>query len=339
MKATQFFLLRARSCGASAAARPSTACAPSRRRVRADHRDEQPRRGPPEDEPRTYRNKSYPAPDAGDHGRLDHAHPHRHRADLRGVCRQGQAGARRPARSVQARSAGIPAGSAGVEPGDIILSIDGDRRTTPTSSSRRFARHQPGDTVDVVLERDGVSQMIEVDLGTNPTDGTELRHGLPRCDVRRRHRVAVDGDRRGRRHEHHRSWADGVAEPSAASSRSSTRSTSSTTCRHERRSNDPTDDGRRHQQFSASIGDETGFGGPLPARRRQRVRRLAQHVPCAAVRRWPRGDRHLRAVPRARRPALPRRRHQDDAGGDGVIAVLAMLFVTGLYLDFARPLK
>ena len=60
MKATQFFLFMGRSCSASVAARPSTACASTGRRVRADHRDEQPRRGGSRRRGPAYRNKSYP---------------------------------------------------------------------------------------------------------------------------------------------------------------------------------------------------------------------------------------------------------------------------------------
>ena len=60
MKVTEFFLGFGPRSGRSAGARPSTASRPSRPAPTCDHRDEQPRGGRPEDEPRTYRQQSYP---------------------------------------------------------------------------------------------------------------------------------------------------------------------------------------------------------------------------------------------------------------------------------------
>ena len=72
-----------------------------RRRLRADHRDEQPRRGRSGRRAACLPQQELPATHARDHRRLGHAHDHRHRAALRRVRRQRAAGRDRASRHRQ----------------------------------------------------------------------------------------------------------------------------------------------------------------------------------------------------------------------------------------------
>ena len=67
-----------------------------------------------------------------------------------------------------------PADIAGVEAGDVIVSLEG----VPIESADQFVsqiqRRTPGDTVTLVVERDGVQQTIMVNLVNNPNPGPNL---------------------------------------------------------------------------------------------------------------------------------------------------------------------
>jgi membrane-associated protease RseP (regulator of RpoE activity) len=121
----------------------------------------------PEDEPRAYRAKSYPRRmlviTAGSMMHMLIAvvllfsvyavNGQRHATDRVGV---------------GVITTGGPADQAGIEAGDIIVSIDGQ---TPTDAQQNVAlirAHQPGDVVTVVVERDGEQLSRQVTLGTNP---------------------------------------------------------------------------------------------------------------------------------------------------------------------------
>ncbi len=71
-------------------------------------------------------------------------------------------------------STGYPANAAGVEPGDIVLSIDGVQPRTPDQFVDEIRSHEPGDAVTLVLERDGTTLTKDVRLGANPTPGEGL---------------------------------------------------------------------------------------------------------------------------------------------------------------------
>ena len=68
-------------------------------------------------------------------------------------------------------SAGYPADQAGVESGDTVISIDGVQPKTPEAFVAEIRSHQPGDSVTLVLERDGKTLTKTVGLGANPTQG------------------------------------------------------------------------------------------------------------------------------------------------------------------------
>jgi membrane-associated protease RseP (regulator of RpoE activity) len=68
-------------------------------------------------------------------------------------------------------SAGYPADQAGVEAGDIVVSIDNVKPTTPQQFIDAIHSHRPGESVTLVLERDGKTLTKVIGLGANPTTG------------------------------------------------------------------------------------------------------------------------------------------------------------------------
>lgn len=67
---------------------------------------------------------------------------------------------------VAAAPVGLPAEQSGIEPGDLVLSVDGVAVTSSAELGEAVRSNDPGDVVDVVLVRDGVEQTIAVGLGT-----------------------------------------------------------------------------------------------------------------------------------------------------------------------------
>ena len=350
MKVTQFFMASGRGCGASAAARPSTACGPAARRLRAHHRDEQPRRGAAGGRGAHLPPEELPAADARDQRRLDDAHPDRHRAALRRVRR------RRRARSTDRRrrsSVGARRGTAGGR---------GRRRRPATSSCRSTASRcqTPDDLGEVVrtppsratrvpvvvdprrraASRPPVDARLPTPIRTAPTFGKALRRGLRAARRSRRSTSRSLGAAVNSGHRH-RSRRRGSRR--RASSRCSTRSTSSatspapTTTSTPGRPRSSASPGQRRRRRSRTVIGRH----PVPARRAQRVRRRVQHVPAAAARRRPRRDRHLRAHPRS---AANGQRYfadvdEDDAVRDGRDRRAGDAPVhAGLYLDITKPI-
>ncbi len=68
-------------------------------------------------------------------------------------------------------SVGYPAEQAGVVAGDIILSIDDIKPTTPDAFVDQIRSHEPGESVILVIERDGTTLIKEIELGANPNQG------------------------------------------------------------------------------------------------------------------------------------------------------------------------
>ena len=72
---------------------------------------------------------------------------------------------------IAAISTGYPADQAGVNAGDIVVSIDGVQPTTAQQFIDQIRSHQPGDSITVVLDRDGKTLTKVIGLGANPTTG------------------------------------------------------------------------------------------------------------------------------------------------------------------------
>jgi S1-C subfamily serine protease len=64
---------------------------------------------------------------------------------------------------------GSGAADSGLQVGDVIVAVDGDDITDPTSLGAAVATNQPGDTITVTVERNGSTQEFTVTLGTRPT--------------------------------------------------------------------------------------------------------------------------------------------------------------------------
>jgi 2-alkenal reductase len=65
-------------------------------------------------------------------------------------------------------TAGGPAEAAGIESGDIILSIDGDKITPQTPFVTLLFKHAPGDTIEVVVQRGDQTFTTNITLGERP---------------------------------------------------------------------------------------------------------------------------------------------------------------------------
>ena len=63
-----------------------------------------------------------------------------------------------------------PAAAAGVEPGDVIIEVDGNSVEDPRALARLVAELTPGEDVDLTVWRDGQEETITVELGTYPAD-------------------------------------------------------------------------------------------------------------------------------------------------------------------------
>lgn len=63
-----------------------------------------------------------------------------------------------------------PAAEAGMEQGDIIVMIDGEEMRESTDLMGAIRNKKPGDQVQVIIDRDGVTQTIEVTLEERPAN-------------------------------------------------------------------------------------------------------------------------------------------------------------------------
>jgi S1-C subfamily serine protease len=71
---------------------------------------------------------------------------------------------------VVALVSGGPAQKAGIAVGDLIVTFDGKPVSSADGLSELVQARQPGDTVQVVVERNGASRTISVTLGTRPAN-------------------------------------------------------------------------------------------------------------------------------------------------------------------------
>ncbi|UOM34252.1 Do family serine endopeptidase [Acuticoccus sp. I52.16.1] len=61
---------------------------------------------------------------------------------------------------------GSPAMTAGIEPGDAIVAVDGETVDSPRGLARTISAKEPGSTVAITVWRDGKEQKVDVVLGT-----------------------------------------------------------------------------------------------------------------------------------------------------------------------------
>ena len=59
-----------------------------------------------------------------------------------------------------------PAQAAGLEAGDVVVAVDGDRVTDGIALIVAIRSHQPGETVEFTLLRDGDERSLEITLGS-----------------------------------------------------------------------------------------------------------------------------------------------------------------------------
>jgi putative serine protease PepD len=62
-----------------------------------------------------------------------------------------------------------PAGTAGIKQGDVVVKFDGQPVTSAAELKRLIRRHQPGDRVNIVVDRAGSDRTIAVTLVTFPS--------------------------------------------------------------------------------------------------------------------------------------------------------------------------
>lgn len=66
--------------------------------------------------------------------------------------------------------AGGPAADSGLRAGDVLLGIDDERVDNSTSFTSLLMAHDPGDTVSIIVDRDGEELAFDVVLGERPAD-------------------------------------------------------------------------------------------------------------------------------------------------------------------------
>jgi putative serine protease PepD len=68
---------------------------------------------------------------------------------------------------------GAPAARAGLRPGDLIVQFDGRAIANPSDLGQAVLTRKPGDTVKVVVVRNGSRETVQVTLGTRPEQATQ----------------------------------------------------------------------------------------------------------------------------------------------------------------------
>jgi serine protease Do len=65
-----------------------------------------------------------------------------------------------------------PAREAGLQPMDVVRAVEGEPVSTPSELQQEIAFHQPGETVELTVWRDGRERRVDVRLGERPESGT-----------------------------------------------------------------------------------------------------------------------------------------------------------------------
>ncbi|CAB4662739.1 unannotated protein [freshwater metagenome] len=71
-----------------------------------------------------------------------------------------------------------PAFNAGIRNGDIVRSIDGQPITNYDSVSAAITANKPGDSIDVVIERDGIAKTVQATLDSHPSGDDRAYLGI-----------------------------------------------------------------------------------------------------------------------------------------------------------------
>ena len=69
---------------------------------------------------------------------------------------------------MQAVTPGGPAQRAGLRTGDVVVSVDGHAVSEPGDVTDALDGSEPGDSVEVEIERDGDRERLDITLGTRP---------------------------------------------------------------------------------------------------------------------------------------------------------------------------
>ena len=62
-----------------------------------------------------------------------------------------------------------PGYMAGLQPGDVIISIDGEAASNGRRSMDQVARNKPGDSVKIQVLRNGQPLEVQAEVGVRPT--------------------------------------------------------------------------------------------------------------------------------------------------------------------------
>jgi membrane-associated protease RseP (regulator of RpoE activity) len=294
----------------------------------------------PEDEARAYRNKSYPRRmlviTAGSMMHILIAI-----ALIFGVYSVNGRRVETDRIGIGAVSAGYPANVAGIEPGDIIVSIDGVQPTTPDGFVNQIRSHAPGDSVTLVVERHGATLTKIVGLGSNPAPGEGF--GKAFLGVSSGTEVVWNNESIAR------AAGDSIFDlgPTMWQSVGGVVKVLNPVNIIGHLTGSNTDLNTRPttvvgiSKLSASIGDESGFGGLL-------LTLAAVNVFVGLLNLFPvlpfDGGHAAIATYERLRSRRGRAPYRADITkmipvAMTMIVVLAMLFFTGLYLDFAKPLR
>lgn len=293
----------------------------------------------PSDEPRAYRNKSYPRRmlviTAGSVMHILIAI-----VLIFGVYAVNGRRVQTDRVGIGSVAEGNPANLAGVQPGDIILSIDGVNPKTPEQFVDQIHSHQPGDAVTLVIDRDGTKLTKIVALGTNPTPGEGF--GKAFLGVSSGSEVVWNNESIAR------AASDSVFDlgPTMWRSIGGVVKVLNPVNIFGHLSGTNDDINTRPttvvgiSKLSASIGDESGFGGLL-------LTLAAVNVFVGLLNLFPvlpfDGGHAAIATYERLRSRRGRAPYRADITkmipvAMTMIAVLAMLFITGLYLDVTKPL-
>ena len=60
---------------------------------------------------------------------------------------------------------GSGADEAGLEPGDVIMEVDGEEITSNEQLGEIVRDHEPGDTIEITVERNGEEQTLTAEIG------------------------------------------------------------------------------------------------------------------------------------------------------------------------------